>query len=272
MNRKTAPLDVRDASDIDAAARPSIRIGTAGWTIPKDCAAAFAGEGPQLVRYARTMRCVEINSSFHRAHRPTTWRRWAEETPDDFRFSVKLPRSITHEAKLVDVRPRIDAFIDEIAGLGAKLAVVLAQLPPSLAFDATRDAAFFAALRERHAGAVVCEPRHATWFTDEADALLRTMRVARAAADPARVPRADEPGGWLGRDGDGRGALLYHRWHGSPRTYWSDYPASWLRERATALARWPADAECWCVFDNTAAGRALPNALDLQAMIGDPAR
>ncbi len=245
------------------------RVGTAGWTIPKTCTAAFAGDGPHLVRYARTMRCVEINSSFYRPHRPTTWRRWADETPDDFRFAVKLPRTITHEAKLVDAQPRVDAFFDEIAGLGAKLGVVLVQLPPSLAFDAARDAAFFAGLRARHPGAIVCEPRHPTWFADEAHALLRAHRVGRAGADPACAPGAGEPGGWLGPNGDGRGAVLYYRWHGSPRMYWSDYPDAWLAGRAAALARWPSDAERWCIFDNTGGGFAMPNALAFRAMVDD---
>ncbi len=246
----------------------AVRVGTAGWTIPKPCATAFATDGPHLVRYARTMRCVEINSSFYRPHRPTTWHRWADETPDDFRFAVKLPRSVTHEAKLVDALAPVDVFLDEIAGLGPKLAIVLVQLPPSLAFDAARDEVFFAGLRSRHAGGVVCEPRHPTWFADEADALLRSMRIGRAAADPACVPGAEEPGGWLGPDGDGRDATVYYRWHGSPRMYWSAYDDEWLRDRARAVGRWPADAERWCIFDNTGGGFALPNALAFQSMIG----
>ena len=63
-----------------------MQIGTAGWVIPQQSAERSAGEGSHLQRYARVMNCVEINSSFHRAHRPATWARWAEAVPEDFRF------------------------------------------------------------------------------------------------------------------------------------------------------------------------------------------
>ena len=65
--------------------RRMVRIGTAGWVIPRQSAEMAAGEGSHLERYARVMNCVEINSSFHRAHRPATWARWAEAVPEDFR-------------------------------------------------------------------------------------------------------------------------------------------------------------------------------------------
>ena len=77
-----------------------MRIGTAGWVIPRQNAEMAAGEGSHLERHARVFRCVEINSSFHRSHRPATWARWAEAVPEDFRFSVKFPKAVTHQAKL----------------------------------------------------------------------------------------------------------------------------------------------------------------------------
>jgi uncharacterized protein YecE (DUF72 family) len=152
-------------------------------------------------------------------------------------------------------------------GLDDRLGVLLVQLPPSLAFDARVARRFFGLLAERFGGAVVCEPRHASWFEPAADRLLVTARVGRVAADPARWPAAAAPGGWLGPDGDGAGAVVYHRWHGSPRTYWSSYSDDWLQARAAELARWPAGTDCWCIFDNTAAGAATGNALALRALM-----
>ena len=64
-----------------------------------------------------------------------TWERWAATTPANFRFSVKLPRTITHEAKLNNTRAFLQAFLDQATGLGDKLGPLLIQLPPSLAFD-----------------------------------------------------------------------------------------------------------------------------------------
>ena len=246
-----------------------MRIGTAGWSIPKHAAASFPGEGQHLQRYARVLGCAEINSSFHRSHRVEVYERWAAQTPPGFRFAVKLPRSITHEGRLRRAREPLQRFLAETAGLGERLAVLLVQLPPSLAFEARPVRAFFGLLAELRGAAVVCEPRHASWFTPSADRVLAASRVSRAAADPARCPEALRPGGWLGPGGDGRGAVLYHRWHGTPRMYWSRYEPQWLHERARELKRWPDGADRWCIFDNTAAGEAVTNALELQALLDE---
>jgi len=241
-------------------------IGTAAWSIPRDVADAFPGEGQHLERYARQLRCAEIDSSFYRSHRPETYARWAAMTPPHFRFAVKLPRAITHDARLRAARKPLCSFLDETAGLGDRLGVLLVQLPPSLAWDARVARRFFGLLRECWDGPVACEPRHASWFERSADAALARLRVARVAADPARHPAAARPGGWLGADGDGRGALLYYRWHGSPRVYWSSYDQAWLAQQAAALAAWPAGAVPWVIFDNTASGAATANALALRSL------
>jgi uncharacterized protein YecE (DUF72 family) len=227
-----------------------IRIGTAGWSIPKPQAAAFPGEGTHLQRYARRFSAVEINSSFYRPHRPATYARWAAGVPADFRFAVKLPREITHRRKLISTTDPLERFLAETQALGGTLGPLLVQLPPTLRFDESVAEAFFESVRDRFDGDVVCEPRHATWFADDANALLVQSRIARVAADPAVVPRAAEPGGWPG--------LIYRRLHGSPRIYYSDYPAAFL-DRVAGLMR----PEDWCIFDNTALGEATGDALEL---------
>ena len=243
------------------------RIGTAAWAIPRAEADSFPGEGTHLQRYARVMNCCEINSSFYGSHSVETYARWAAQTPPDFRFSVKLPRSITHEARLRRSRKPLRQFLDEVGGLGDRLGVLLVQLPPSLAFEPRVARAFFALMEEEgYSGAVVVEARHASWFTEAADRALIAAQVSRVAADPARYAEAARPGGWLGPEGDGRGALLYFRWHGSPHMYWSAYGADWLKAQAEAIHKqWHPDAERWCIFDNTAAGHALPNARQFRA-------
>ena len=255
-----------------AAPAGTVRIGTAGWGLPLASAAAFPGEGTHLARYARVLRCAEINSSFYRSHRQSTYARWAAQTGPGFRFSVKLPRTITHQGRLRNAAALLTQFLDEVGGLGDKLGVVLVQLPPSLAFDAPTAAGFFGCLREHHAGAVVCEPRHPSWFAPAAEALLVAWRVARAGADPARVAAAARPGGWLGDAGEpaGGAAVVYQRWHGTPRIYYSRYDGDWLRQRASEVAALPRPADCWCIFDNTAAGAAIENALELQALLDSP--
>lgn len=247
-----------------------MRIGTAGWSISREAAGAFPGDGQHLTRYARVLDCAEINSSFHRSHRPQLYERWAAQTLPGFRFSVKLPRSITHDARLRRSREPLQRFLAEAAGLGDRLAVLLVQLPPSFAFETRPVRNFFLLLGDLFAGAVVCEPRHASWFTPAADRALAALKVSRAAADPARWPEAATPGGWLGPKGDGRGAVLYHRWHGAPRVYWSRYEKAWVHERARELSAWPTGADCWCIFDNTAGGGAICNALELRQATAGP--
>jgi uncharacterized protein YecE (DUF72 family) len=248
-----------------------IRTGTAGWSIPRALAEEFPGEGPHLARYARRMHCAEINTSFYRSHARETYAKWASLTPRGFRFAVKLPRGITHEGRLKGARPLLEQFLVEAGGLGNKLGPLLVQLAPSHAYEARAVRAFFRLLRELHAGPVVCEPRHASWFEAKAQASMAEFRIGQVMADPARIPAAALPGGWLGEDEKGTGATLYARLHGSPRVYWSAYESAQLRLWRERLDAMPGNADRWCIFDNTASGAALANALAFMAPAKDAA-
>jgi uncharacterized protein YecE (DUF72 family) len=236
-------------------------VGTAGWSLDRRYAGDFPETGSHLQRYSRSLNAAEINSSFHRPHRRATYERWAASVSEDFRFSVKLPKTITHERRLVGCESLLDVFFADATGLAAKLGCLLVQLPPKLAFDEQVVATFFSALRERASATIACEPRHATWFDENADRALVDLRVARVAADPPRGPSADAPGGWPG--------LIYYRLHGSPRMYYSAYDhhaLAKLAARLTATAREGVPA--WCMFDNTTSAAAIGNALTLGAMLG----
>lgn len=236
-----------------------VRVGTAGWSLSTRFAGEFSGEGTHLERYGRVFEAVEINTTFYRPHRPATFARWAESVPAEFRFAVKVPKAITHERRLTGAEGLLDGFLDQVGGLGDRLGPLLVQLPPSLGFAGEVAEGFFAGLRQRFGGLVACEPRHATWFTEEADALLTGFRVGRVAADPAPVAAAAVPGGWAG--------LVYHRLHGSPRMYYSAYGAEALELRAQELAAAGAGVAAWCIFDNTADGEAVGNALELRRRV-----
>ena len=176
--------------------------------------------------------------------------------PRTFRFSVKIPNTISHDQRLADSAALLDTFLASVEPLGSRLGCLLVQLPPSLAFDARVARGFFNTLRKRFDRGVALEPRHASWFGGRADRLLDQWKVARVAADPPRAEGDSEPGGWLG--------LAYFRLHGSPRIYYSSYEDDHLaaleqRLRTLRLRRIPT----WCIFDNTALGAATANALSL---------
>ncbi|HZQ43152.1 MAG TPA: DUF72 domain-containing protein [Acidobacteriaceae bacterium] len=246
---------------------PTLRIGTAGWTLPRAHAHHFPETGTHLERCSQTLNCVEINSSFHRPHQLKTWERWARCTPPHFRFSVKLPKAITHTAQLANSGALLQQFFHEVRGLGDKLGPILVQLPPKLAFDESLAHDFFTTLRELHpqhphTGFIALEPRHASWFTPAVNRLLRSFEIARVAADPPKAsPLAATPAGWPG--------LCYWRLHGTPRTYYSAYDAAFLRRFAHQLRESTCNHQ-WVIFDNTALGHATANALDLTRELQHP--
>lgn len=228
-------------------------VGTAGWSIARSSADRFPEHGSSLERYAAVFAGTEINSSFHRSHRLDTWRRWRDSTPAAFRFAVKLPKTITHERKLRDIDAPLETFLAEAAELGDKLAVLLVQLPPKLAYEPALAARFFADLAARSTVPVALEPRHPSWFEGNVGARLSSLNVARVAADPAVCPAAAVPGGW--------GGLAYWRLHGSPAMYRSSYGER-IDSLAAAIGDPAAAAEQrWCIFDNTASSAATGDAL-----------
>jgi uncharacterized protein YecE (DUF72 family) len=235
-----------------------IYIGTAGWSIPRAEQPRFPPGESHLARYAEVLSAVEINSTFHRPHRASTFERWAASVPRAFRFSVKLPRTITHDQKLANSAAPLKTFLADLAPLGSRLGCLLVQLPPSLAFDARVARAFFTVLRKRFDRGIALEPRHASWFGDRSNSLLNEFEVARVAADPPRAAGDGdgEPGGWRG--------LAYFRLHGTPRMYYSSYEGGFLDTLADKLRELrPRRIPTWCIFDNTTLGAATGNALSL---------
>ena len=199
---------------------------------------------------------MEINSTFYRPHQPGTFERWAASVPNKFRFSVKIPRAVTHDQRLTRSAGLLGEFLDSLAPLGSRLGCLLVQLPPTLAFDGRVARNFFTVLRKRFDRGVALEPRHVSWLESKADRLLEEFEVARVAADPPRGEGGDEPGGWHG--------LVYFRLHGSPRVYYSDYEPVFLDGLAAKLLDWRRRRiPSWCVFDNTAHGAATGNALSV---------
>ena len=232
-----------------------VRIGLAGWSeAVSRYRSRFAAEGTGLARYSGTFDFVEVNVTFYRAVRETTFASWAEQTPAHFRFSVKLNRSVTHAARLSE-NARLEEALQPLDALGDKLAALLIQLPPTLDFDPARAEAFLVRLRGLYAGTVAWEPRHPGWASAEADRILAAHGITRVLTE---IPTPDTP-----RSPSGS----YVRLHGSPRRYRSPYSSDQLRD----LAAWLADGSgpAYVVFDNTAGPAGVNNAIELQELLAD---
>jgi uncharacterized protein YecE (DUF72 family) len=135
-----------------------------------------------LEAYSAKLNSVEINSTFYHMPTKTTTSKWADSTPEDFRFSFKANRRITHFKKLKDATPEVDRFLNGLSPLQAKLSCVLIQLPPYLKADYDLLETF---LSQRPAGSIrfAFEFRHSSWFTSRVNALLSKYDAALCAAD-----------------------------------------------------------------------------------------
>ena len=238
-------------------------IGCAGWSLPRAEQANFPAAGSHLERYASRFDAVEINSSFHRPHRPATYARWSAAVPASFRFAVKVPKTITHGLRLRQAGDLLETFLAEASGLGDKLGCLLVQLPPSLDFEpatswpaSSRSSARF---------------RRRRWLVSRvirAGSPRRRRLFSRSSASRGSPPiRRVCPG-----RGAGRLARVssYYRLHGSPKMYYSAYTEEYLEALAARLrAEAAAGRNVWCIFDNTTLGAATRNALDLRSRLGE---
>ena len=263
-----------------------IRIGISGWNY-----AGWRGDfypkglvqRRELEYAASKLTSIEINGSFYSLQRPSSYAAWRAQTPDDFVFSVKGGRFITHMKKLAGVETALaNFFASGVLALGPKLGPVLWQLPPTLGFDAERLAAFFdqlprttgeAAEIAKHHDAKVpddraltqaeddrpvrhaLEVRHSTFATAEAVELLRAHDIAFVVADTAgRWPRVEES----------TSDHVYVRLHGDKELYTSGYTAEALDSWAGKVRRW-ADAglDVYVYFDNDVKGYAPHDAMAL---------
>jgi len=235
-------------------------VGTSGWNYAAWRQGFYAGRPPRewLSLCARRFSGLEINATHYRLQSAETMRRWRDASPREFRFALKAHRYLTHQRKLKAPLGPIRREREHAAALGAKLAVVLWQLPANFGCNLKRLEAFAKALgawrRVRHA----IEFRHASWFRLDVAECLSRHRIAVCQSDAADWPR------WDAVTTD----LVYLRLHGRPRTYASSYGERPLRAWARRIRRWQREGRAVHVyFDNDARGAAPRNALRLSALL-----
>lgn len=235
-------------------------IGTSGWHYAAWRKRFYHGlpEQQWLGFYCRHFNGVEINASFYRLQSRETYRRWHDTTPPDFRFSLKGNRYLTHYKKLMDPQPGIRLERERAQGLGAKLRVVLWQLPFSLNIDLARLGEFAQALTAWPEARHAIEFRHPSWFNQQVATCLHTHGIAVCQSDAADWPM------WQAITTD----LVYMRLHGHDATYASSYPAQALQCWAQQINGWlEENREVHVYFDNDAHGAAPLNARTLASLV-----
>lgn len=237
-------------------------VGTSGFNYT-DWKEIFYPKGtPQkqwLAYYAQHYNTVEINATFYRYFARSVFARWRDATPPDFRFTLKGPRIITHEKRLVSVTDDLTRFLDSIQDLCSKLAVILWQFPSGFKYDTTADqellAQFLACLPSdlQH----VIEFRHTSWFKEDIYVLLNAHKMGFVINDSSRFPAAEVI----------TGNVVYLRFHGPEQLYASSYTLEALTAWASKIRTWLQHYDVYCYFNNDYGGRAIENANQLLQLL-----
>ena len=239
---------------------PRLYIGTSGWSYPawKDSFYSGIPQKDWLHHCARHFTGIEINASFYRLQRKETYEKWHEQTPPEFRFSLKANRYLTHSKKLIEPIDPIRREREQAHGLGDKLAVVLWQLPGNFKLNLNRLEAFVNALDQWQDTRHCIEFRHASWFNRDVANCLQKHRIAACQSDAADWKLWDV----ITTD------LVYVRLHGHTCTYSSSYNHASLKKWADKLNHWiNAGCDVHVYFDNDARGAAPKNAIQLLGMM-----
>lgn len=270
-----------------------VRIGTSGWSYPHWRRRFYPPGLPQraeLEYLAQRLDSVEINASFYRLQRPSAYRGWAAQTPDDFVFAVKGSRFLTHLKQLREPRQGLANFLASgLLALGGKLGPILWQLPASIEFDRTRLDGFLAELPRSTAAASALARRHDERLGDrsgdrvvlESDGDRPMIHVLEPRHASFRAPVAldllrEHGVGLVQSDGAGRWPLLravtsdvvYIRLHGHQQLYASGYDRRALRRWATRIRAWADDGRAvYVYFDNDGSAHAPADAVTLRDLL-----
>lgn len=237
-----------------------VYIGTSGWVYKSWRDHLYRGVPVrEWLRYAAaTFGALEINGSFYRQITSATFERWRDETPTDFRFALKGHRYITHYKRLRDVDGSVVLLRDPARMLGAKLAVVVWQLPADFACNLDRLDGFLRSLalwpEVRHS----IEFRHKSWFVDDVADRLTAADIAVCMGDAPDFPI------WRRVTTD----LVHVRLHGHTRKYASSYSRAHLERWADDVVTWAGEGRDVHVYlDNDAEGAAVANAVTLRDLV-----
>lgn len=219
-------------------------------------------EKSRLCYYGSLFSSVEINSSFYRLPMPVTVSKWADMVPDDFRFTFKLWKEITHNKGLIFKPEDVFRFFDVVDKAAGKRGCVLVQFPPGLSVDHFRQLqALIVHLQEATADLpwqIAVEFRHPSWYKEEVYDLLHesgiglVMHDMANSASPFREPEQD---------------FVYLRFHGPEKGYRGSYGDEVLEEYASYINEWLGEGKDVYVYFNNTMGDAVNNLRSLNSLI-----
>jgi len=233
-------------------------VGTSGWNYPHWKRVFYPSDLSSrdwLPFYAQKFPVVEVNYSFYRLPKPSTYKRWSDQTPRNFIFSLKASRFITHVKRLRGAEEALVLFLENAKSLEEKKGPIFFQLPPSFRADPQRLENFLKLFPKE--GRFAFEFRHRSWFEEEIFALLRKHNVALIAADTPRYPYAEVQ----------TADFFYLRLHGHEVLYASKYSLSQLKRYARKIKDWKRKGDVFVFFDNDFGGLAVRNARELGELI-----
>jgi uncharacterized protein YecE (DUF72 family) len=245
-----------------------MRIGCSGWSYEHWRNGVFYPDGlagtRQLGYYAGCFETVELNATFYRLPTRRAAERWARETPDGFRFAIKVSRYLTHVVRLADTRRHLDLLLERLEPLidAGKVGPLLWQLPPTFERDDARLVEALGAFPARFEHAL--EFRHPSWFAPEVMRLLREHDVALVIADRPEVHGFQSE--------ELTGSFVYLRFHHGSRGRRGNYSLRELDEWTGRIVQWACERPVWAFFNNDWEGFAPANALELADRVSRWAR
>ena len=208
----------------------------------------------RLEYYASLFSSIEINSIFYKLPRSSTVANWAESVPDSFRFTFKIPKTVTHVKDLQFAQKAVDDFMKVVENIGEKKGCLLAQFPPSLKIEnLDRLQNLLETLGEvsyNTGWKLAVEFRDTSWYEREVNELLEEFDAAMVVQD---MPKSATPFRFV------RGDFVYLRFHGPEPRYRGDYTNEFLKRYARHIKDWLSEKKTVYAYFNNTVGAAVEN-------------
>lgn len=264
LSFKLTELSVVITNRMEQKKSGSIHFGTSGLALPlpKRSFPPEFQDKSRLTYYASVFNSIEINSSFYKVPMASTVKKWADSVTDDFQFTFKLWREVTHNKGLEFKPEDVDRFIQVISDVGHKKGTLLVQFPPSISVGNTHQLErLFISLQEadpKREWRVAVEFRNRTWYTEDVYDLFDQYRAGIVVQD---MPASATP---LRDDGLD---FIYLRFHGPNGGYRGSYTDDMLYEYAQYIKEWQQDGKAVYVYFNNTMGAAVENLQTLMRML-----